>query len=110
MVTRDLTRQVREKVVEKFKAELGCKTIFQALNVSLTVVMVVGGSSCNRWVAGPNPRSVCLSCCVLEQDTLLALPADGGQRSQWCRLYGSLTSVSLTQGSCGYNVVTTLSV
>ncbi|MEQ2263188.1 hypothetical protein XENORESO_004300 [Xenotaenia resolanae] len=33
-----------------------------------------------------------------------ALPADGGQGALWHRLYGSLTSVSVPQGSCGYNV------
>ncbi|MEQ2237836.1 hypothetical protein ILYODFUR_027146 [Ilyodon furcidens] len=26
------------------------------------------------------------------------------QRARWCRLYGSLTSVSVPQGSCGYIV------
>ncbi|KAK5619555.1 hypothetical protein CRENBAI_013406, partial [Crenichthys baileyi] len=29
--------------------------------------------------------------------------ADGGQRARWSRLYGSLTTASLPQGSCGYN-------
>ncbi|MEQ2199228.1 hypothetical protein XENOCAPTIV_028109 [Xenoophorus captivus] len=51
-------------------------------------------SSCNRLVAGANPRSVRLSCCVLEQDTTPAQPPDGGQRAQWCQLYGSLAFVS----------------
>ncbi|MED6283238.1 hypothetical protein CHARACLAT_006785 [Characodon lateralis] len=31
-------------------------------------------------------------------------PADGGQRVRWHQLYGSLSSVSVPQGSCGYNV------
>ncbi|MED6252914.1 hypothetical protein ATANTOWER_019289 [Ataeniobius toweri] len=51
--------------------------------------------------AGSNPCSVRLNCCVLGQDTSPALPAIGGQRR---RLYGSPASVSLPQGSCGYNV------
>ncbi|MEQ2268201.1 hypothetical protein XENORESO_017211 [Xenotaenia resolanae] len=58
--------------------------------------------SCNWWVAGSNPRPVCLSHCVLGQDTSPSLPADGGQRTRWSRLYGSLASVSLPQGSCSY--------
>ncbi|MEQ2162471.1 hypothetical protein GOODEAATRI_020068 [Goodea atripinnis] len=49
--------------------------------------------------------SVRLSRCVLGQDTSSALPTDGGQRVWWCQLYGSLASVSLPQGSCGYDVV-----
>ncbi|MEQ2300643.1 hypothetical protein AMECASPLE_027839 [Ameca splendens] len=61
-----------------------------------------------RWVSGAtvtrNPYSVHLSHCVLRQDTSFALPDDGGQRSRWCRLYGSLNSVSLPLGSFGYNV------
>ncbi|MEQ2285616.1 hypothetical protein AMECASPLE_033795 [Ameca splendens] len=52
------------------------------------------GLSCNRWVAGLNPHSVRLSRCVLGQDTSPVLPADGGQRVRWCRLYGSITSGS----------------
>ncbi|MEQ2301351.1 hypothetical protein AMECASPLE_034964 [Ameca splendens] len=36
-------------------------------------------SPCNRWVAGLNPCSVCLSRCVLRQDTSPTLPADDGQ-------------------------------
>ncbi|KAK5605043.1 hypothetical protein CRENBAI_002348 [Crenichthys baileyi] len=41
---------------------------------------------------------------VVSFDTSPTLHADGGQRARWCRLYGSLTSVSLPQGGCGYNV------
>ncbi|MEQ2279561.1 Membrane-associated phosphatidylinositol transfer protein 2 [Ameca splendens] len=55
-------------------------------------------------VAGLNPRTVRFRRCVLGQDTSPSWPADGGQRARWHRLYGSLTSVSLPQGSCGYNV------
>ncbi|MED6289990.1 hypothetical protein CHARACLAT_008499 [Characodon lateralis] len=62
------------------------------------------GLSCNRWVAGLNLHSVCLSRCVPGQDTSLALPADGGQSARFRRLCGSLTSVSVPQGSCGYKV------
>lgn len=35
MKTKEHTRQVRDKVVEKFKAGLGYKTITQALNISV---------------------------------------------------------------------------
>ncbi|MED6276403.1 hypothetical protein CHARACLAT_002702 [Characodon lateralis] len=49
------------------------------------------------------PYSVCNSCSVLGQDTSPSLPADGGQRARWHRLFGSLTSVSLPQNSCGYH-------
>ncbi|MEQ2295033.1 hypothetical protein AMECASPLE_009949, partial [Ameca splendens] len=45
-----------------------------------------------------------LSCCVLGQDISPALPADGGPRARWHRLYGSLTSACVPQGSCGYSV------
>ncbi|MEQ2240378.1 hypothetical protein ILYODFUR_014310 [Ilyodon furcidens] len=45
------------------------------------------GSFCDQW------------------DTSPALPADGGQRAWWNRLYGSHTSVSLPQGCCGNNTV-----
>lgn len=52
-------------------------------------------------VTGLDPCSVPLGCCVLEQDNSLALPAGGGHRTWWSRLYGSLASVSLPQGSLG---------
>ncbi|MEQ2185469.1 hypothetical protein GOODEAATRI_018436 [Goodea atripinnis] len=58
--------------------------------------------SCNLWVAGSNPLSVCLCRCVLGQNTSSDLPADGGQRMG--PVYGSLTSVSGHQCSCGYIV------
>ncbi|MEQ2258839.1 hypothetical protein XENORESO_003038 [Xenotaenia resolanae] len=61
-------------------------------------------SSCNQWVAGLNRCSVRLSHYVLGQDNSPAFPTDGGQRTRWCQLYGSLTSVNLPQDSCGYNV------
>lgn len=38
LTTKDRTRQVRDKVVEKFKAGLGCKKISQALNISRSTV------------------------------------------------------------------------
>ncbi|MEQ2196124.1 hypothetical protein XENOCAPTIV_024493 [Xenoophorus captivus] len=58
--------------------------------------------SCNRRVTGSSPCYICLSRCVLGQDTLPSLPADGGQRARWCRCMAA--SVSLPQGSCGYSV------
>ncbi|MEQ2255587.1 hypothetical protein ILYODFUR_015408 [Ilyodon furcidens] len=61
-------------------------------------------SSCNQWAASSNPCSVCVSRCVLGQDTSPSLPANSGQRARWCRLYGSFNSVSVPQGSFGYNV------
>ncbi|MED6284683.1 hypothetical protein CHARACLAT_021498 [Characodon lateralis] len=75
-----------------------------------------GGHIQRRARSGPNEptnqsrpkakqsQSVCISCCVFGQDTLPSLPADGGQRARWRRLYGSLAPVSLPQGSYGYNV------
>ncbi|MEQ2243796.1 hypothetical protein ILYODFUR_010542 [Ilyodon furcidens] len=58
----------------------------------------------NRWVAGSDPQFVCFSRCVLGQDTSPSLPSDAGQRARWRQLHGSLASVSLPHGSCGYNV------
>ncbi|MEQ2217304.1 hypothetical protein XENOCAPTIV_004293 [Xenoophorus captivus] len=57
-------------------------------------------SSFNRWVASSNALSVRLNHVSLGKDTSPDLPADGGQRVRWRRLYGSLASVSLTQCSC----------
>lgn len=60
-----------------------------------TMAQVVGGLP----VRSPAlPSSVYLGHRILGQDTSPALP-DGGA----C-VYGSLNSVSLAQGSCGYNV------
>lgn len=41
MKTKELTRQVRDKVVEKFKAGLGYKKISQALNISRSTVQSI---------------------------------------------------------------------
>ncbi|MEQ2251805.1 hypothetical protein ILYODFUR_014966 [Ilyodon furcidens] len=50
-------------------------------------------------IASLNPCSLHLSCCVLGRDTSPAMPADGGQRAQWRRLCGILTSVSLPRAA-----------
>ncbi|MEQ2307506.1 hypothetical protein AMECASPLE_018943 [Ameca splendens] len=51
------------------------------------------GSSCDPWVAGLNPRSVPLLLCPCERHSPYLLMVVRG-----------LGSVSLLQGSCGYNV------
>ncbi|MEQ2308876.1 hypothetical protein AMECASPLE_032811 [Ameca splendens] len=69
-----------------------------------TVKSPLGICSVTGGLPARTPCSVRLSGCVLVQDTSPTLSADGGQRAWWCQLYGRLTSVSVAQGSCGYNV------